>query len=106
MICRPSDPYLRCIEFSHGNERRHGTHHDAQKSTQITRPSTGCSAGGGAARVAAATQSKARAIDNETFKRTTPPWSDRATAPRRTAASEKPVATRVSEREARPSQPL
>src|SRR6202008_790277 len=68
-----SGPYFRCIEFSHGNERRHGTHHDAQKSTQMTRPSTGSSAAGGAARVTAATQRKATAIDHVTFKRMTPP---------------------------------
>ena len=40
-ISRPAAPYFSCIAFSQGNERRHGTHQDAQKSTQTTRPSTG-----------------------------------------------------------------
>src|SRR5688572_21132190 len=70
MICRPAGPYLRCIEFNHGNERRHGTHQDAQKSTQTTRPSTGASADGGAARATAARPSKKKATDSVNRKRT------------------------------------
>ncbi len=29
----PRAPYFCCISFIHGNDRRHGPHHDAQKST-------------------------------------------------------------------------
>src|SRR5947207_8211630 len=37
-IDRPWSPYRRCISFIHGNERRQGPHHDAQKSTYTTLP--------------------------------------------------------------------
>src|SRR5438067_1572129 len=35
---KPLSPYRRCISFIHGNERRQGPHHDAQKSTYTTLP--------------------------------------------------------------------
>src|SRR5262245_15567708 len=92
MIWRPFAPYLRCIEFNHGNERRHGTHHEAQKSTQTTRPSTGASPAGGAARAIAVAQNRATASANKTFKRTTTPCLDRATASVGRAVGEEPVA--------------
>src|SRR5262245_41790657 len=98
MISSPSGPYLRCIEFSHGNERRHGTHQDAQKSTQTTRPWTGASAGGGAARAPPLAHNDATASDNKTFKRTTPPCPDRATAAVGRAVGEKPVAASSARR--------
>src|SRR5947208_14110585 len=37
-IDKPLPPYRRCISFIHGNERRQGPHHDAQKSTYTTLP--------------------------------------------------------------------
>src|SRR5262245_59812944 len=98
MIWRPFAPYLRCIEFSHGNDRRHGTHHEAQKSTQTTRPSTGPSPAGGAARAMAVAQVSATASANRTFKRTTAPCPDRATASVGRAVMEKPVAASSARR--------
>jgi hypothetical protein len=32
-MARPLPPYFCCISFIHGNERRHGPHQEAQKST-------------------------------------------------------------------------
>src|SRR5215211_9275458 len=34
----PVAPYFCCISFIQGNERRHGPHHEAQKSTYTTLP--------------------------------------------------------------------
>src|SRR5690606_27294584 len=38
MMTSPSSAYLRCIPSSHGSERRHGPHQEAQKSTTTTLP--------------------------------------------------------------------
>ena len=62
MISSPSGPYLRCIVFIQGNDRRHGTHHDAQKSTQTTLPEIGASPGGGAASRVGTAATKAAAM--------------------------------------------
>jgi hypothetical protein len=38
MMVKPSSAYFWCIALSHGNERRHGTHQEAQKSSTTTLP--------------------------------------------------------------------